>query len=371
MGIFVSHGGDTLLSVSRRTAVSPDLLAEANGLFKNERLAMGQALFIPDRAQEPRRIELNAVSVRAAAWQLPRLTYFCPFAWRLGEGGTLIPHDDTAAVRAALSGTAVPILTVANIGSDGCFSAKLAHSVLCDSRLQTDFIENTLAAVSSRGYMGVNLFFEYLYPFDREGFTALAERISEALHSRGLYFFCSLAPRSGEDEAEPLSAAQDNAVFGRLCDRVILLSYDWGCALTPPQAPSPLPKMREALGLAVSQIPRGKLLMGLSHGGYLWQLPYSELQAAEPVSPRCAERLAASVGAEIRYDAVSGAAHFRFSTPDGIRRELWFEDARSISEKLALVREFGIRGISLISPCRSDAALFAMLSSGFYSEKLI
>ena len=55
--------------------------------------------------------------------------------------------------------------------------------------------------------------------------------------------------------------------------------------------------------------------------------------------------IAARHGASIQYDEVSQAPHFNYFSTAWQEHEVWFEDARSVQAKLALIPEYGLQGV--------------------------
>ena len=80
--------------------------------------------------------------------------------------------------------------------------------------------------------------------------------------------------------------------------------------------------------------------------GYDWPLPFVQGETrAQSISPQAALARARRYGAAIQYDETAQAPWFRYTDGDGVVHEVWFEDARSIRAKLALIPEYGLRGV--------------------------
>ncbi len=376
MKIHIVRRGDSLYSIARAGGTDVKTLAGLNELGDPARLSVGQSIIIPDNTHPAAETEVcgcahPGMSARRLDAALPFLSYLCPFSYRTDENGLVAPIDDAQMISAAWDAGCAPLLTLTNIGASGGFSSDIAHGVFADTAARDALIENTLALLKSRGYCGVNLNFEYIQPYDREGCAAFLERMSEALHAQGHMFFASAAPRTSDGRCGVLYAAHDYAVRGRLCDRVVVMTYDWGYAYSAPRAVSPVGEMRRVLDYAVTKIPPSKILLGFSCYGYDWRLPWKQGQAARVISSAAAADLAASVSAQIRFDAASQAPHFNYTDPAGVLHEVWFEDARSIRARLGLVREYGLAGISIWTLNMCGRTPLAVLESEFSTEKIV
>lgn len=352
MKICVVRAGESLDAVARRFSTTAEVLAQANALADPHRVVPGFALVCPGGTSRPlREAVVNAYAsaalpLRTMAGQTPQLSLLSSWcAGMTAEGGLAAPGD-AALVTAARSAGTAPLLSIANCGEEGGFSPSLAHAALSDGAGQEALLSRILALVGERGYRGVSLNLVRLYPFDREAYNAFVRRAGARLHERGLILITALAPKADEDQGGLLYAAHDYAVHGEAADWVVLMAYDLGHRYSEPRPLAPLGDVRRVLDYAVRRIPRGKILLGLSHYACNWTLPWREGGEASRLSNTAAANLAVAAGAEIRYDECAAAAHFRYCDAAGLSHEVWFEDARSIRAKMALVEEYGLGGLS-------------------------
>ena len=97
--------------------------------------------------------------------------------------------------------------------------------------------------------------------------------------------------------------------------------------------------------------------MGIPNYGYDWTLPYEKgTSSAEVIGNVEAIRIAVDNNARILYGDIARSPYFTY-TRDGIGHEVWFEDVRSIAEKLALATEYGLLGVgywNLMRPFRAN-----------------
>ena len=254
MKIYIARRGDSLYSIAKANASSVQELAAINELSDPARLSIGQAIVIPDGARPTAETEVNGyaypnISERQLAAVMPQLTYLCPFSWRIDALGGITPVEDSSMISAAWEGSCAPLLTLMNIGTNGGFSSDIAHSIFSDAAAQNALAENTLAALRSRGYYGVNLNIEYVQPYDREGYNAFLKRMSETLHANGYMLSSAIAPKTSDDQYGVLYTAHDYAAHGQYCDRV-----------SPP--PVGLHLLRAARGVAGERDAQGAVLRG-------------------------------------------------------------------------------------------------------------
>ena len=136
-------------------------------------------------------------------------------------------------------------------------------------------------------------------------------------------------------------------------------------------AVAPLDKVRQVLDYATQVMPAGKILMGIPNYGYDWTLPFVQGTAARSLTNMDAVTLAGQVGASIQYDQAAQSPFFRYYDGDGRQHEVWFEDARSLRAKYALVDEYGLAGVSFWNLNKLFRTNFIVLESLFSVEKVL
>src|SRR3712207_5423888 len=119
-------------------------------------------------------------------------------------------------------------------------------------------------------------------------------------------------------------------------------SYTYG----PPMAVAPIDQVARVLSYAVTEIPSKKVFMSIPNYGYDWTLPYVKGVAAKTISNVEAVDLAVKTGSTIQYDKTSAAPFFNYYDSLGRGHVVWFEDARSINEKLMLINRYNLGGVS-------------------------
>ncbi len=129
-------------------------------------------------------------------------------------------------------------------------------------------------------------------------------------------------------------------------------------------AVSPLPNVRAVLDYAVTEIPAGKIFLGVSNYGYDWTLPFVRgVTRAQSISNQRAIELAIEHDIAIQYDETAQAPFFHYTGAGGAVHEVWFEDARSLEAKLRLVAEYGFQGAGFWNLMRPFSQTWLTLDS--------
>ncbi|MBL7132155.1 MAG: hypothetical protein ISS45_12285, partial [Candidatus Omnitrophica bacterium] len=104
---------------------------------------------------------------------------------------------------------------------------------------------------------------------------------------------------------------------------------------------------------AKSQIPQEKICIALALHGYDWSKG-----SVNSLNFRKAAELIEKHSARLRWDRKSQTPYFRYSK-GGISHQVWFEDQKSISRKIQIIKKYKINKIALwhlgiLSPSLSE-----------------
>ncbi|HET7616680.1 MAG TPA: LysM peptidoglycan-binding domain-containing protein, partial [Bacillales bacterium] len=223
--------GDTLWEIAQANGTSVQAIMSTNGIQNPNFIETGQVLTLPPGSKPV--IETNGYIVSMS--QGPEtvsehgkdLTYLSPFSYKVRTDGTLSALDDEAALEAARAENVTPMMVITNFGASG-FSSELANTILTSPDLQDKLIANILRTMQQKGYAGLNIDFEYVFPRDRENYNAFLGRVVERLHAEDYFVSTALAPKISADMQGLLYEAHDYPTHGRLADFVVLMTYEWG-----------------------------------------------------------------------------------------------------------------------------------------------
>src|SRR5699024_7111963 len=207
-------------------------------------------------------------------------------------------------------------------------------------------LDNIMNTAETVGYKDIHFDFEYIQPEDRKAYNNFLRKAKERFSQAGLLLSTALAPKTSAKQKGTLYEAHDYAAHGEIADFVVLMTYEWGYTYGPPMAISPIDEVRKVVEYALSEMPANKILLGQNLYGYNWELPYEEGVAAQALSPQQAINLAREQRAEIQFDPGAQAPFFIYTSAEGTRHEVWFEDARSIQAKFDLIKSYSLKGIA-------------------------
>lgn len=236
---------------------------------------------------------------------------------------------------------------VANLDGDRWTSAETAALLADETR--RDCVANAVAArVIALGAHGVNVDFESLAPEDSAGLVAFTATLRRALHPTGRAVTIDVA--AGD-------RAFDLARLGAVADAVIVMAYD---EHHPSSAPGPIASSRwiaRAVDEVRAVVPRERVVVAL--GSYCYDWPARG--EAESISYAAAMARAALVGATPAYAPGGGGARFDYRARDGGAHAVWCNDATSIADALATLRDRGVTRTALWRAGTEDPGLWALL----------
>ena len=301
---------------------------------------------------------------------LPYLTYLSVFSYGFDSLGRILPQNAEALTRMARQYGVLPLLVLTTLGEDGQFSGERAQQLLRDPVARGALIENLAQTIAAQGFAGVDIDFEYIPSEDAAAYADFVRAVRARLEPSGLTVMVALAPKTSADQPGLLYESHDYAALGAAANDVLLMTYEWGYALSEPMAVAPINKVEQVVRFAVSQIPPEKIFMGIPNYGYDWTLPYIKGQSrARSLGNVQAVEQAVQVGAPIRFDAEAQSPHYNYWR-ERAEHEVWFEDARSIQAKLALSGEYRLRGVSVWNIMRYFPQLWLVLNQLYDIEKL-
>lgn len=343
--------GQTLQSIAQQYGLSIRQLQRNNPILSGgTTIYPGQTLVIKYRQQPESTLSVNGYAypfIDRSLLQstLPFLTYLTPFTYGITDEGDLVTLNDEELITAANTSDVSPLMHLSTLTEEGGFSNELASLVLNNSEIQNRLINNIVTTIRQKGYRGLDVDFEFVFARDAGPYAAFIRNLTQTLNPLGYPVIVALAPKTSATQQGLLYEGHDYAALGAAANEVLLMTYEWGYAYSPPMAVAPLPSVRSVVEYALTEIPPEKIWLGIPNYGYDWPLPFVQGQTrATSISNRYAVQLALRYNAEIQYDELAQTPWFQYQDEQGTSHEVWFEDARSIRAKLALIPEYGLRG---------------------------
>lgn len=220
------------------------------------------------------------------------------------------------------------------------FDRTISDTVLASADLRTTLVNNICDLVKEKGMAGVDLDFEAVSASQRDNFTALVRELKTTLGDDYIVSL-SLLPRS--NDRQTWLDGYDYAALSAEADQLLIMFYNQHYSGGTPGPVAGADWMETTLEYLLQYIPAEKFHAGLGAYGYVWP----ENQKGSSVYIEGAIETANTMGITIQRDETSGVPWYTYVGTDGVTRQLWFEDAQSLSQKAALAKEYGLAGIAV------------------------
>lgn len=295
MPIYTVQSGDSIYQIAQKFQVSPEWIIAANDLKEPDELIIGQSLVIPlydltytvEEGDTLSQIALRFSTDVRDLWQknpqlmgkdtlypgetlvfsyrdtpedvltvngyaypfidvdvlratLPYLTHLTVFTYGFTEDGALIEADDQNVLQLAKEHGVTPILLLSTLTQDGTFNNRLSSLLLNDSALQSRLIDNLMAVMRQKGYVAVDVDFEYLLPQDKDAYADFLRLLQSRMQTEGFGTVVSLAPKISENQMGLLYEGHSYEQLGDVADRSAIMAYEWGHTYGPLSVFDPL-----------------------------------------------------------------------------------------------------------------------------------
>lgn len=373
--VYTVQPGDTLSSIAAKSGTTIYQLWQNNPqLGGMGAIIPGQQLVISYEG-----VKKGAFAVNGYAYPnidpsilrktLPYLTYLSVFSFGVQPDGSITYIDDKNLPETAREVGVVPLMVLTTLAPDGTFSGERASELLHDQAAQQRLVQELLTYMEQRGYGGVDVDFEYIPAADRNLYADFVAMLRSELNPHGYIVMVALAPKTSAEQRGLLYEAHDYAQLGHAADYSLIMTYEWGYSRSAPMAVAPINKVRQVVQYAASVIPPDRIFMGIPNYGYDWTLPFVQGESvARSLGNVQAVEQAVNEGAAIEFDQTAQSPFYNYYR-DQNQHEVWFEDARSIQSKLALARDFGLRGISVWNIMRYFPQLWLVLNGEYAIQK--
>lgn len=232
-------------------------------------------------------------------------------------------------------------------------------NIVMDWRKRKKNIENIISEVKNNDYDGIDIDYENLDVKVREEFSQYIKALAKELHAIDKILSVTLQAKQSDDES--WTQAYDFDKLGQAADQVRIMTYDHSRVNTIPGPIAPIKWMAKALTYAESKINPSKIIAGLPFYAYDWC-----------TEGKCDNRglvwdgvqsLIEKYEVEVEWDDEAKCPWFYYKDDNGNPHTVYFENAKSISEKVNLIKKLGLGGIAIWRLGNEDPDNFKSLSN--------
>lgn len=215
------------------------------------------------------------------------------------------------------------------------FDGTMAQQLLQNPTNSTTLINNIVQLVQGTSFAGVNMDFEMLPSSAGSSYVQFLGTLQQRLHAIGKQLNVDLpgVTRAG--------SAYNYAAIGKVTDGDIIMAYDYSYPGGPPGAIAPIWWVKQVLDYTVSAIPANQVLLGIPMYGYDWHNGTTTALSLPAI-----DALIRSQSITPKWDGTDDAPYFTY-TSGSITHTVYYENATSIADKLALAKSYNLQGVSL------------------------
>lgn len=292
------------------------------------------------------------------------------FWYSFDATGKIIPRGnvDLKLKEEAQKNGAKAYALVHNMNASGSvgFDANLAHSVLANPSVRTNFVKNLVDLTTKDGWDGISVDIEKTPPADRDNFSAFVDELGKALKAKDKILNISIPAKYVDYPSDLWSGAYDYAAIGKAADQIILMTYDehgFGTTQGPIASDGWVDRV---IKFAIGKIPREKIVMGLPVYSFDWG-------SDKPTTPaylsyaQTLER-AKKHGVEVQTDPNAKVPQFAY-TANGVRHEVYFENIASLRSKMESALENKLHGVAIWRLGMEDSGVWEQLLNTYGTNK--
>lgn len=223
------------------------------------------------------------------------------------------------------------------------FNPTRTTSLLQSPTAEFTLLKNIVQAVENNQLDGINLDFEDMVPSDQAPLTRLVNALSEVLHAMGKSLSVDVTPPSNDPN---WGVVYDRAAIAQDADYEVVMTYDEHYQGDPiPGSTSSLPWMKQGIVNTMQLgVPASKILIGIplytldwTYSNHTWQSQYLGIDQA--LSYLSAPNATVKWSSEVHQDIL------RYKSSQ--EHIVWLENAASLSERGAYVKQSGVAGVGL------------------------
>ena len=297
----------------------------------------------------------NEQSVQSFLAHADRISVVAPQSYTMDSLGVVWGRVDPRVIAKAREAKVKIIPLIVNPG----FDQPTFHKVLVTPESRKRAVRNIAALCRDNHYDGIQFDFENVNIVDRDNFTAFSREVADSLHRANCSLSAAVVPRQS-DFPGPTSyhgwiyanwrGSYDYKALAEFMDFLSIMTYSQHTRRTPPGPVAGYPWMERTVKYLLEQgVPASKVSIGFPAYSNYW-FPVNDAQGPHSSGTGLAYESAAGLLAKNAATPVWDATQkesYAFWENDGVYEWLFVQDARAFDERLALVRQYKLRGYSV------------------------
>jgi spore germination protein len=307
---------------------------------------------------------------------LPNLTYLSILNYTIVDKGNITPfRDDADIIKTSLEYGTLPLLMIMTLMPQGEPNAEVEFNLLLSEEYQDNNVEQLMEIIKNKGYLGLNMVFNYLSEGSQQLYQNYVNKLSKRLRQEGLVFLISINYDVNNSNSQIDILQIDYSALSDSADGLLFLKFLWGMNDNPPSPVSNINHVESLISYVSTMVPSDKIIIGIPFLGYDWQLPFVQNKTtALLMSIHAVLQLAYDTGTSIQYDETSQTPFYYYNQMNigiPIDHVVWFIDARSLEGLFDLVKKYSLVGSGIWNIMYYYPQLWTSINSQFDIVKLL
>lgn len=307
------------------------------------------------------------------------ITILLPQAYQVHADGTVTVRmkSDLMKLTNQYSIKLMPFFT------NAAFDMNKVDQFLKNTNAQNKAIQSILQLCQNNHFYGVQIDFEHIPVADKALFTAFYKHLATTMHQYHYKISVAIIPLLYPKlptlfltaHYNHWSGAYDEKQLGQYSDFVTLMAYDQHSDFTTPGPVAGYPWVKKVIEIALQNIPRQKLLLGIptysTHWGYKMVRingNTAPIANGDEIGHNDVIHLMNEQNIILQWDN-SNKIHFSIYSHYMMNEYLFVEDADSFKHKLELAKTYGLRGIAVFALGIEDPKIWSALDEGSQNHR--
>jgi spore germination protein len=294
--------------------------------------------------------DIKGSTINLQNYFLNKIDEVNPFFFALDKDANIVnasnnPEDYNrlAEILRQLNIKIIPVITNDIIYSQSNKKIKdpdIIKRILNNDDLRQKHIQQILQIIKDTGADGIDIDYENLYTQDKAIFSQFIQELSQSLHDNNKILIVTVTQKT-ENHDRDGAGAVDWQEISQYADKIMIMCYNYSYKTGKPGPLCPTSWLNDIIKFAKTQIPQEKIGIALGFYGYDWSK-----KETITLNRRQAKNLIDTYQVKLNWDKKSQSPYFSYSK-DGAIHNVWFEDEKSIYQKLNIIKKHKIKNIGI------------------------
>ena len=226
------------------------------------------------------------------------------------------------------------------------FSQSVIHNLLTSTTAQDNIIQYMIKEAASNNYVGWQLDLEHIYFRDKDLYSNFVEKTASAFREKNLILSIAAVARKSDYEDSDFymnwSGAFDYKRLAESLDFISIMTYD---DPNSKSSPATIPFVEEILAYLIDKIPPQKLSLGIPLYYWGWSMePFKRVRTGGTYERIKFIKTTYPIWWQ-GFDNTKGVP-WLFYVDSGKRYIIWFENEKSFTNRIEIIKNDQLRGFS-------------------------